>query len=399
MNGYAWWDETMTSHHDILNAQALLAQAETQTGLRDYGDDTLPARFGQAVAYLRTQGLDEAGQQAAAAVCQWLLTSRLQLIDDHKRLPIAAERIENPLFATGEPRAGTTLLHALLSVDPNARALRFWEVMYPSPPAGLAAPDDPRRARADEDWREILRRVPKWLISHPYNDMLGNGLPECERTWAFDFRVMTPTAWWRVPMGMNIGGLPTDARAQYRLHKMMLQQCQFARPRKYWVLKGFHAMRLEALFETYPDARIIWVHRDPVQCIASRIVLTGELVEALSGHVDWQEQVRIHLAASRAGFEATLRNPLVNDPRIHHVRYPDFVADPVGIIRGFYEKYAVPFDRDTDAAMRGYLQNNKADRYGKFRYSTEVIGADIDALHAEFAPYRERFGLQVEKRA
>ena len=389
----------MTSYNDILNTQALLAQAQTQTGLRDYGDDTLPARFGQAVAYLRTQGLDEAGQQAAAAVCQWLLTSRLQLIDDHKRLPIAAERIENPLFATGEPRAGTTLLHALLSVDPNARALRFWEVMYPSPPPGLAASDDPRRGRADEDWREILRRIPKWLISHPYNDMLGNGLPECERTWAFDFRVMTPTAWWRVPMGMNIGGLPSDAYAQYRLHKMMLQQCQFARPRKYWVLKGFHAMRLEALFETYPDARIIWIHRDPVQCIASRIVLTGELVEALSGHVDWQEQANIHLAASRAGFEATLRNPLVNDPRIHHVRYPDFVADPVGTIRGFYEKYAVPFNPDTDTAMRGYLQNNKADRYGKFRYSTEVIGADIDALHAEFAPYRKRFGLQIEKRA
>ena len=178
MNGYAWWDEAMTSYNDILNTQALLAQAQTQTGLRDYGDDTLPARFGQAVAYLRNQGLNEAGQQAAAAVCQWLLTSRLQLINDPKRLPIAAERIENPVFATGEPRAGTTLLHALLSVDPNARALRFWEVMYPSPPPGLAASDDPRRARADEDWREILRRIPKWLISHPYNDMLGEGLPE-----------------------------------------------------------------------------------------------------------------------------------------------------------------------------------------------------------------------------
>ena len=50
-----------------------------------------------------------------------------------------------------------------------------------------------------------------WLKSHPYNDMLGNGLPEDERTWAFDFRVMTPTAWWRVPFGMNVGGLPADA--------------------------------------------------------------------------------------------------------------------------------------------------------------------------------------------
>jgi hypothetical protein len=382
----------------ILQADTLIAQAKEQTGLSDFGDETLPVRFAQAVTYLQSQGMDEAGQRAAAAVCTWLLTTRLQLVEDRRRYPIAEEKIVQPLFATGEPRSGTTLLHALLSVDPNGRALRFWEVMYPSPPPGLAESDDPRRARADADWKEILQRIPKWLISHPYNDMLGNGLPECERTWAFDFRVMTPTAWWRVPMGMNIGGLPMDPRAQYRLHKMMLQDCQYARPKKYWVLKGFHATRLQALFETYPDARIIWVHRDPVQCIASRIVLTGELVEALSGHVDWKEQARVHLAASRAGFQATLGNPLVNDPRIHHVRYPDFTADPVGTIRGFYEQCGVSFGPETQSAMRAYLSSNKADRYGKFRYSTDVINADIAALHAEFEPYRKRFGLEIERR-
>jgi hypothetical protein len=342
--------------------------------------------------------MDEAGQREAASVCLWLLTSRLEFFEDFKRHPIGEEPIERPLFATGEPRSGTTLLHALLSVDPNGRALRFWEVMYPSPPPGLAKPDDPRRARADDDWRDILKKLPFWLISHPYNDMLGNGLPEDERTWAFDFRVMTPTAWWRVPMGMNIAGLPSDPRAQYRIHERMLQLCQYGRPKKYWVLKGFHGGRLAALFETYPDARIVWVHRDPVQAIASRIVLTGELVEGLTGRVDWREQARIQLAACRAGFQATLDNPMVDDPRIHHVRYPDFVSDPVGTIRGFYHESGVPFGPETEAAMRDYLKSNKADRYGKFRYSTDVIGVDVAVLHAEFAAYRERFGLEIEQR-
>lgn len=384
--------------NSILDADALLAQAQSKTGLDDWGDETLPERFRQAVAFLQAQGMDAAGQRAAASVCLWLLTSRLEFFADHARLHLAEEKIERPLFATGEPRSGTTLLHALLSVDPCARALRFWEVMYPSPPPGLAAPDDPRRTRADADWRDILQRLPRWLVSHPYNDMLGNGLPECERTWAFDFRVMTPTAWWRVPMGMNIGGLPSDPRAQYRIHKMMLQHCQHARPKRYWVLKGFHGPRLAALFETYPDAHIIWVHRDPVQAIASRIVLTGELVEMLTGRVDWKEQARIHLAACRASFAATLKDPLVGDPRIHHVRYPDFTADPVGTIGGFYRKFDVPFGPQVQSAMRDYLKANEADRYGKFRYSTDVIGADIEALHAEFEPYRKRFGLEIEQR-
>jgi hypothetical protein len=388
----------MSAANDALNAAAMLAAAEAATGLHDYGDASLPVRFEQAVAQIRSAGMDEAGLRAAAQVCHWLLTSRLELLEDRKRYPIAQEKIEKPLFATGEPRSGTTLLHALLSVDPNARALRFWEVMYPSPPPGLAKADDPRRARADADWKEILERLPKWLISHPYNDMLGDGLPECERTWACDFRVMTPTAWWRVPMGMIIGGLPSDPQAQYRLHKMMLQQFQYARPKKYWVLKGFHGQRLEALFETYPDARIIWVHRDPVQAIASRIVLTGELVEGLTGQVDWKAQAALHLAACRAGFNATLNNPMVNDPRIHHVRYTDFIADQVGTIRGFYEYAGVPFTPEAEAAMREYLQKNRGDRYGKFKYSTDVIGVDVAALHEEFAPYRERFGLEIENR-
>jgi hypothetical protein len=388
----------MSGSSAILDADALLAAAEAATGLGDYGDPSLPERFGLAVEAIRAVGMDEAGERAAADVCHWLLTSRLELIADRSRYPVGEEKIERPLFATGEPRCGTTLLHALLSVDPNARSLRFWEVMYPSPPPGLAGPDDPRRARADADWREILERLPKWLISHPYNDMLGDGLPECERTWAFDFRVMTPTAWWRVPMGTVIGGLPTDPKAQYRLHKMMLQQCQYARPKKYWVLKGFHGARLAALFEAYPDARIIWTHRDPVQVIASRIRLIGELVEGLAGKVDWTEQARIHLAASRASFNATMNDPMVGDPRIHHVRYPDFIADPVGTIRGYYDFAGVPFTPEADAAMRGYLRDNRGDRYGKFHYSADLIGEDLTALHEEFAPYRERFGLEIEHR-
>jgi hypothetical protein len=384
---------------ELLNAEALLKQAQARTGLDDFGDPSLPERFALAVDHLRRLEFDESGQRAAAAVCTHLLSSRLQFFEDFKRYPIANEKIERPLFATGEGRSGTTLLHALLATDPNGRSLRFWEVMYPSPPPGLATADDPRRGMADDDWRDILQRLPQWLISHPYNDMLGEGLPECERTWAFDFRVMTPTAWWRVPMAPQSSGLPSDPPAQYRLHKMMLQHCQYARAKKYWVLKGFHQRRLKALFDTYPDARIIWIHRDPVQAIASRIKLSGELAEMLTGKVDWAAYAATHREAARASFAETLRDPLVSDPRIHHVPYRQFVTDPVGTLRGFYEQAGVAFTPEAEQAMRDYLARNRADRYGKFRYSTDLIGADIETLHAEFAPYRERFGIEIERKS
>ena len=146
-----------------LRADQMLARAETETGLSDYGDPTLPQRFGLVVDHLNTLAMDEAGCRRAEDVCHVLLTSRLQFFEDRNRYPIADEVVERPMFVTGEPRSGTTLMHALMSVDPDARALRFWEVMYPSPPPGIADADDPRRARADEDWREINVQMPKWL--------------------------------------------------------------------------------------------------------------------------------------------------------------------------------------------------------------------------------------------
>jgi len=386
------------SSEDILSADSLLVQAQEQTGLTDWGDDTLPERFKLAVDFLQSCNMAEAGQRAGAETCLWLLTDRLKFFEDFKHYPIGEEKIERPMVATGEIRSGTTLLHALLSVDPHARALRFWEVMNPSPPPGLTGPDDPRRAKADVDWREINAKLPRWLLSHPYNDMLGDGLPEDERTWSFDFRVMTTTGWWRVPFGMNTRGLPANPNAQYRIHKMMLQQFQFRRPKKYWVLKGFHGQRLPEFFATYPDARIIWTHRDPVQVAASGTAMMVDLVEGLTGRVDVKEQADACLTRTRANIANTMKDPMISDPRIHHIRYVDFVADPVGTIRGFYEFCGVPFTPGAEQAMRDYLKNNPGDRYGKFKYSTDMLHADIDVLNHEFAPFRERFGVPIEKR-
>lgn len=376
-----------------LDVNVLIADARVSTGLTDFGDDTLPARVGLVVDRLNDADLDDTGARAAAHTIGGLLTSRLHFVADHARLPLTAEQITAPLFATGEPRSGTTLLHALLAEDEDSRALRFWEVMYPSPPPGPAAVDA-RRAQADADWREILDRIPPWIVSHPYNDLLGSGLPECERTWAFDFRATNPSAWWRVPM--TIQNFPQDHHAQYALHRMMLQHIQYTRRPKRWVLKGFHGRRLRALFDTYPDARIVWVHRDPVQVLASQIMAFGQINESLAGTLDWTQYAQDTIEGSRANFHAYLTDPLVDDPRIHHVRYRDFVTEPVATIGGFYDFAGLPFSAETEKAMRDYLATNRSDRYGTFTYSTDVLPVPVQQLHDEFASYRERFGIGIE---
>ncbi len=384
-----------------LDPAALLARAKAETGLSDWGDDSFEHRLGLAVNHINSIPMDEAGRAAAAENIHWLLTDRLRFFEDRKLYPLDAEVIDHPMFATGEPRSGTTLMHALMSVDPGARALRFWEVMHPSPPPGTVEGTDPRMALADAEWREINTKMWKWLHCHPYNDMLGDGLPEDERTWAFDFRVMTPTAWWRVPMQNLSMGLPTDSAAQNRIHKMMLQALQYRRPKKYWVLKGFHGFRLKEFFETYPDATLVWLHRDPVQVAASSTAMMRDIMEGIVGPIDMVAEAKMHLERVRMSIGNTMTNPLIDDPRIHHVRYKDFVADPIGTIRGYYEFTGRRLTPQAEAAMRGYLAENKGDRHGKFAYSTSLLtdaGYDIAALNEEFRPFRERFGVEVEVR-
>ena len=384
-----------------LDTAALLARAQAETGLSDWGDDTFTTRFGLAVAHINSIPMDGAGRTAAAENIHWLLTDRLKFFEDFKRYPLSEEVIDHPMFATGEPRSGTTLMHALMSVDPDARALRFWEVMHPSPPPGTVSGTDRRIEQADDEWREINVKMWKWLHCHPYNDMLGDGLPEDERTWAFDFRVMTPTAWWRVPMQNLSMGLPTDPAAQNRLHKMMLQSFQYDRPKKSWVLKGFHGHRLESFFETYPDATLVWLHRDPVQVVASSTAMMRDIMEGIVGPIDMVAEAKMHMLRLRMSIENTMTNPLLSDPRIHHVRYKDFVADPIGTIRGYYAFAGRELTPQAEAAMRDYLANNRGDRHGKFEYSTQLLtdaGFDLGELNEEFRPFRERYGVEIELR-
>lgn len=385
----------------MLDPTELLAQAKEATGLSDWGDPSFEERFQLAVAHINSIPMDVAGRQAAAENIHWLLTDRLKFFEDRKLYPLDREVIERPMFATGEPRSGTTLMHALMSVDPAARALRFWEVMHPSPPPGTVEGLDPRIALADAEWREINAKMGKWLRCHPYNDMLGGGLPEDERTWAFDFRVMTPTAWWRVPMRTLAMGLPADSAAQNRLHKLMLQALQYRRPKRHWVCKGFHGFRLKELFDTYPDATLVWLHRDPVQVIASSAAMMRDIMAGIVGPIDMIAEVTAHLARTRMSIANTMTNPLVEDPRIHHVRYRDFVADPVGTVRAYYAFAGRDLTSAAEAAMHAYLAKNPGDRHGKFEYSVQLLidaGIDVAALNEEFAPFRARFGVETEKR-
>jgi hypothetical protein len=155
------------------------------------------------------------------------------------------------------------------------------------------------------------------------------------------------------------------------------------------------------MFAAYPDATLVWLHRDPVQVAASRTMMMADIAEGMVGPVDLHALAKMHLELTRAGVANTMSNPMVDDPRILHVRYGDFIADQVAIVRRYYAFGGRELTTRAESAMRSYLADNRGDRHGKFRYSTQLlidIGEDLDALHEEFRPFRERFGVEIENR-
>ena len=229
------------------------------------------------------------------------------------------------MFVTGEPRSGTTLMHALMSVDPDARALRFWEVMYPSPPPGVAGADDPRRARADAR-----------LARDQHQAVEVAALPSLQR------HARRRPARGRADVGVRLPGDDADgvvARADADARRWgcrptpprntaSTRRCcsssSTTGPTKYWVLKGFHGFRLKEFFDAYPDASLVWLHRDPVQVAASRTMMMADIMEGIVGPIDLKAEAKI-----APGTDA-------GEHRQHHVQPADRrPAHPPRPLQGF----------------------------------------------------------------
>ena len=134
---------------------------------------------------------------------------------------------------------------------------------------------------------------------------------------------------------------------------------------------------------------------------ASSTRMMQDIMEGIVGPIDLNAEARMHLERVRGSIAHTMTDPLTDDARIHHVRYRDFVADPIATIRGYYAFAGRELTDRAEAAMRSYLADNEGDRHGPFHYSTKVLvdaGYDVAALNEEFRPFRERFDVPIEVR-
>lgn len=103
----------------------------------------------------------------------------------------------------------------------------------------------------------------------------------------------------------------------------------------------FHLPYLTDLHTAFPDATIVWTHRDPVECIASACSLYEYLLKVVSD--TWTvDRVALGQAVLEYSADALERaiasiEKASNTMKIIHVRYADNVKDPKSICKQILE--------------------------------------------------------------
>ena len=379
-----------------LRPEQLLRSARRHTRLTDVGLQAINVALERLVEALEREArLTLLGRLTVRRYLASLLETALLLQQERTRSPAVTEqRITAPVFIVGLPRTGTTLLHNLLVQDPETRAPLTWEAMFPAgfPQSPLAL----RRAKWKASVRLAManRITPKFQRLHP----LGFDRPEeCVALMAPGCASALFHTLYRVPSYQD--WFESDRKAPgFEMHFRVLQQLQFRRGPRRWVLKcPAHLFSLDALLRRYPDARLIHIHRDPLRAIPSIASLNATLRAGFSSRVDPGEIGRdCALRWSRALERFLQRRDSLAAERVADVAYSELVASPIATVERLYEHLGWPLSVHARASMRTYLTANPKDAHGTHRYSLQAFGLDARQEQQRFAHYCERFAIGKE---
>jgi Sulfotransferase family len=373
----------------VIVRDQLLDDAQRRSGLDDFGDvPFLEALDAVVDSFDYDAHVTGDVRDRAVEMLTGILVKRLRLVDDRKRHPeIAQEAITEPVVIVGQPRSGSTHLHALLACVEGFRAPRLWELSAPSPPPERATDESDPRVAAVQAFVDTMPA--EMLVRHPMSATRPeqcNGLFDwsfINQAWMASFDIPSYRDWF----------LDADYSPLYEAHRRTLQQLQWHHPGR-WVLKyPKHLFSLDALLARYPDAVLIWTHRDPAEVLPSAVSLTGYMRESNTPDYDpvrfGREWVVIEELALHRGLATRDRD--ANEARHVDIDYRALMRDPIATVATLCQRLGMTFDNPSERAVQQWLDDHPQGQHGVHRYAASDFGLDPDRLRARFAFYSRRF--------
>lgn len=299
---------------------------------------------------------------------------------------IARQKIEKPpIFILGHWRSGTTLLHNLMTLDPQFTYPNLYQVMYPgnflltervvTRLTGWVLPKTRPMDNIPAGWdlpqEDEMALLLMTLIS-PYLMLAHQGRPEKYECF-MDLKQLTP-----------------DERQRWQTAFMTFVKKLTVRANKPVVLKSpSHTFRIPILLEMFPDAKFVYIHRDPYAVFNSGMHLRRTLFKenGLGKPVfdGMEEEVFNVYSDCIETYEQTKH--LIPAGRLHELKFEDLEADPLGQMRRVYSSLGLDFSQVEPAiqnelpALTKYTKNSfKMDEatmrkvYARWRPSFDIYG-------------------------
>jgi hypothetical protein len=373
----------------------LIGEARRRTGLERFDSDSYREGLDILVSDInRDERPDPLVQRTREAFVK-ALADRLKTtayLDAHPGL--LKRPVRRPIFVFGIPRTGTTLLSNLLAADPAHRSPLTWEIDEPVPPAtSKTLYTDPRAVAALDAHNKLLAAYPEMGKYYRGSPVYPN---ECVFIMAHDFKTL---------MWESRGILPnyrdwifsTDVTSAYEYHKRFLQLLQSEAPGVWNLKMPSHALYIQTLLKIYPDARLVWTHRDPLTATGSFCSLLTLGQQGFRGKIDhdWLGRNCSWQAVQHADRIMDAREQLGHD-RIIDVHYADLMRNPIETMRALYKSTGDEFTAQAEAGMRAWLADNPQDKFGRHEYKLAKFGLTEQSVRSMFERYLSKYEVERE---
>jgi omega-hydroxy-beta-dihydromenaquinone-9 sulfotransferase len=273
--------------------------------------------------------------------------------------------VVSPVFILGHWRTGTTLLHELLIRDPRHTFPNTYQCL------------DPNHAMLTEGF---AKKYLRWLLpKHRPMDRMQFGWErpqECEFALcllgaASTYSTMNfPNAGTIEPDALELDRLPAWRQRQWRtLFRRLLQTIVANDPRRPVLKSPTHTCRIPTLLEMFPDAKFLYLKRDPYVVYPSTVNLWKKLHEKQGLHAphhkDVEETVLKTFARMHARVEATKSQ--VPAGNWFELKYEDLTARPEGLLEELYAALDLGDFEPVRPGIREYLATNR--NYEKNRWT------------------------------
>ncbi|SPM40134.1 sulfotransferase [Mycobacterium numidiamassiliense] len=379
----------MAERTDVGTVEDMHASATKLVGLDDFGvdDDNYREALGVLLeSYQRDAGLTALGSKMNRFFLRGALVARLFSESAWKQYPQHVDvGIEQPIFVTGLPRTGTTILHRLLGADPVHQGLHLWLAEFPQPrPPRDTWESNPWYSQLNAQFNQHHEENPEYTGLH---FMAAYELEEC---WQLLRQSLHSVSY------ETLSHLPTysqwlsrqDWTPSYRRHRKNLQLIGLNDVEKRWVLKNpSHLFALDALLETYPDALVIQTHRPVETILASMCSLAQHTAEGWSTSFVGAQIGADAMETWSRGLERFNTVRAKNDPaQFYDVDYHDLIADPLGTVASVYQHFGLTLTDEARKAMEdSHAESQTGARAPKHKYSLADYGLTAEEVKERFA--------------